>query len=134
LWTRRPVGRGDWERWLGRPVAVWGYHAGVSKPKRARSARREQERQLKKGVEQRERLATAAPAGSPEHALSVSSASVVEIRARAIPCAQCGGALDVEAHEADVRGNELLRAVRVICRLCHTRRKLWFKIEPPLAN
>jgi hypothetical protein len=111
------------------------YHASVSsKPKRARTARREQQRQLKKGVEQRERLASAAPAGSPEQALSVSSASVVEIRARAIPCPQCGGAFDVEAHDADVRGGDLLRVVRVSCRLCHARRKLWFKVEPPLTN
>ena len=111
------------------------YHASVSsKPKRARAARREQERQLKKGVRQRERVAVAAPAGSPEQALSVSSASVVEIRARAMPCPQCGGAFDIEAHEADVRDGDLLRVVRVTCRLCHVRRKLWFKVEPPLAN
>lgn len=112
-----------------------GYHEDVSgKPKRARAARREQQRHLQKDVRLRERAAVTAPGGSAAQAITVSSASVVEIRARAIPCVQCGGALDIEAHDADVQAGELLRVVRAICRLCHTRRQLWFKVDPPRAN
>jgi hypothetical protein len=104
------------------------------KPKRARAARRERQRELRKDVEQRERLAAAAPGGSPEHPIPVSSASVVEGRARSEPCPQCRGTLEVEAHDAEQAAGELLRAVRVVCRLCHVRRRLWFVVQPPLAN
>jgi hypothetical protein len=104
------------------------------RPKRARTARREQQRQLRKDVQRRERAAGEAPGGSPEHPLAVSSASVIEVRARATPCPQCQGTLDIEGHDAGVEAGELLRAVRVICRLCHARRKLWFRVDPPLAN
>ena len=106
----------------------------AGKPKRARVARRERQRDLRKGVSQRERAATAAPGGSAEHPVLVSSASVVEGRARSTPCPQCGGVLDVEAHDAEMVAGELLRAVRVVCRLCHARRRLWFLVQPALAN
>jgi hypothetical protein len=106
----------------------------TQKPRRARTARREAERELRKDVHRREKLAEAAPGGSPEHALTVTSASVVEGRARSIPCVQCGGTLDIEAHDAEVRGGEVLRVVRVICRLCHVRRRIWFRVEAPLVS
>ena len=105
-----------------------------AKPKRARVARRAQEREQRKDVELRERVAGAAPGGSPERPLAVSSASQVEGRARSLPCPQCHGALEIEAHDAAVNEGDLLRAVRVICRLCHARRRLWFRVEPAAAN
>jgi hypothetical protein len=104
------------------------------KPKRSRVERREQERASSKGVRAREKLAARAPGGAPAHALTVSSASVVEVRARSIPCVQCGGALDIEAHDAEAHAGGLLRVVTAVCRLCHTRRRIWFRIEAPRTN
>jgi hypothetical protein len=106
----------------------------AGKPKRARSERRAQERALRKDVREREKLAAAAPGGAPERPLVVSSASVIEGRARSLPCPQCGGTLDLESHGAAVAAGALLRPVTVVCRLCHTRRRIWFRIEVPLAN
>jgi hypothetical protein len=104
------------------------------KPRRSRVERREQERALRKDVRVREKLAADGPGATPEQSIPVAAASVVEVRARSIPCVQCGGTLDLEAHDAEVHAGQLLRVVRVICRLCHTRRRIWFRVEAPRTN
>jgi hypothetical protein len=104
------------------------------KPKRARVERREQQRGLRKDVRAREKLAAQAPGGAPAQAITVTSASVIEGQARSMPCVQCGGTLDIEAHDADPHAGQLLRVVRAVCRLCHTRRRIWFRVEAPRAN
>lgn len=106
----------------------------MSKPKRARSERRQAERALRKEVVLRERLATVEPGGSRERAIVVSSASVVEGHARSIPCIQCGGELDLRTHAAAPDGEGKVRIVHLVCRLCHTPRDLWFRIERPLLS
>ncbi len=102
----------------------------MAKPPRARTARRALENKARKLVHHLEQLAAEAPGGSEERPLDVSSSAVIEPRARATPCPQCGGELDVLEHEA-VRG---LRPVRVKCRLCHTPRTLWFRLVSAEAN
>ncbi|HEY0714368.1 MAG TPA: hypothetical protein VGF45_16920, partial [Polyangia bacterium] len=63
--------------------------------------------------------------------LVVSSAAVIDGRARAEPCVQCGGELDLRNHSAE---SASLRRTDLICRLCHAPRSIWFRIEPMLAN
>ena len=101
------------------------------KPKRPRTERREAARALRKDIGARQRLVAAGPGGAADRPLLVASASVIEGRARSVPCIQCGGELDLRQHSAE---DATLRLVKLVCRLCHAPRELWFKIEPPAAN
>ena len=101
------------------------------KAKRARTERRQADRSLRKEVTVRQRLTAAAPGGAPDRPLVVSSASVIDGRARSLPCAQCGGELELRHHAA---AGAHSRVVKLVCRLCHTARQVWFRIEPALAN
>jgi hypothetical protein len=101
--------------------------------RRARSERRSQERALRKEVRAREKLANLGPGGGPERAYVITSASLVEPTARSIPCIQCGGTLDVTGHAA-APDAPLLRIARMVCRLCHTPREIWFRIEAAGPN
>jgi hypothetical protein len=107
------------------------YHKDMAKPKRSRTERREVERALRKEVVARQRLAVSAPGGAPDHPLTVVSASVIESQARSTPCIQCGGTLDLQSHDAPPGG---LRRCRLVCRLCHAPRELWFRVETPLPS
>jgi hypothetical protein len=100
------------------------------KKKRPRSQRRDTERALRKEVGVRQRLVAAGPGGAPDRPLVVASASVIEGQARSIPCIQCGGQLDLQQHAAAAG----LRQVKLICRLCHAPREIWFRIEAAAAN
>ena len=101
---------------------------------RPRRKRREQERALRKQVRRTEALAGDLPGGSPDQPIEVTSASVVEGKARATPCVQCGGALDLRGDRATSTARGVLREIALVCRLCHAPRTLWFRITPPAAN
>jgi hypothetical protein len=106
----------------------------MAKPKRSRTERRETERALRKEVVSRERLAATAPGGAPDRPIVVATASVVESIARSTPCVQCGGELDLRDHAAPATAAGKLRRCRLVCRLCHAPRELWFSIEPVLPS
>jgi hypothetical protein len=97
---------------------------------RPRKQRRERERELRKGLRDLERAAAAAPGGAAANPITVDSAAVVETRARATPCLQCGGDLDLRADRATSTARGVLRALDVICRRCHAPRTLWFLVAP----
>jgi hypothetical protein len=81
------------------------------------------------------RLAQHEPGGSPERPIAVESASMVEPRARGLPCAACGAGVRVEEHVAEVVDGVRLRIARVLCDQCHVRRAVWFRItEETLLN
>jgi hypothetical protein len=105
-----------------------------ARPKRARAERREQQRLLRKGVRVRDKLATSGPGGASDRPVVVASASVIEGHARSVPCPQCSGVLEVESHQAAVETDTLLRFVKVVCRLCHARRQIWYRIEEVHAS
>lgn len=79
----------------------------------------------------RERLAALSPGGSPRHAIAVTSAAVIEGRAAALACPQCGGHYRIHEHTRPVPG---LRRLDVACRQCSTPRALWFRIEDREPN
>lgn len=106
----------------------------MSAPKRARTARRARERELRRSVRELEKLAAAAPGGAADRPLVVSSAALVEGRARDTPCVQCGGALELRQHRATAVGDRLLREVDLVCRLCHAPRTLWFQVAAALPS
>jgi hypothetical protein len=100
----------------------------MARPPRPRSERRAQERALRKTVRQTEQLAAQLPGGAPERPIDVGAASVVEVKARATPCPQCGGELQITGDRADATPRGLLREIALACRLCHTPRTIWFRI------
>jgi hypothetical protein len=106
----------------------------MAAPRRPRKERREQERALRKNVRATERLAKQLPGATPENPIDVASASVVEIQARATPCPQCGGTLDLRGERADSTPRGVLREIRAACRLCRAPRTLWFRIALAAAN
>jgi len=96
--------------------------------KRARTERREAEREHGKVVAAKLKLARLAPGGSPDHPISVTSASVVEVHALGLPCAACD-ALGARLEEHAARDG--LRFVRVRCPRCGHVRELVFRIVLP---
>lgn len=89
---------------------------------------------LRKTVRDTERLARQLPGATAEAPIDVDAPAVVEIRARATPCPQCGGELELRGERADTSPRGILRELRLICRLCHAPRSLWFRVLPPAAN
>jgi hypothetical protein len=106
----------------------------MARPPRPRRARREQDRVLRKDVQRREQLAGALPGGAPEHPIDVAAASVIEVKARATRCPQCGGELQLRGDRAQPTPRGLLREIAVACRLCHAPRSLWFRVAPTGPN
>lgn len=98
---------------------------------RRRVAAREAERNARKLVRDREKLAQLSPGGSEERPISVASAAVVEIRVNALTCPQCEGEYRIREH-ASVRSG--LRRLDVRCQLCGTPRTLWFRLSSDEPN
>jgi hypothetical protein len=106
----------------------------VARPPRPRKKQREEERALRKQVRRTQRMAGELPGGSAEQPIDVASASVVEGKARATACVQCGGDLELRGDRATSTGRGILREVTLACRRCHAPRTLWFRVVPPAAN
>lgn len=98
------------------------------KLKRARTVRREAEREALSQARDRERLFALERGGSPERPIDVDAASVVEVRASAVACPRCEGRHHVEEHAAVIHGGARLREARLVCRACGSRRSLWFRL------
>lgn len=84
-----------------------------------------------------ERLAGQLPGGAPERAIVVAAASVVEVKARGTACPQCGGELELRGDRAESApggAGGVLRAVDLVCRVCHAPRRLWFRIVAPMVS
>lgn len=111
-----------------------GVPALDAKAPRARTARRAAEQQVRRLVRKHDRLEEDLPGGTPARPLAVTSASVVEVRARGQRCLACQGELTLGAHEADGRADGQLRRVDLVCASCRRPRRLWFRIEPPASN
>jgi hypothetical protein len=103
-------------------------------PGPTRKHRRQQERELKKEIRERQRLALSGPGGAPDRPLTVASAAVIEGRARSTPCIQCAGELDLREHAAELVDGRSLRRVDLRCRRCDAPRQLWFCIVTPLLS
>jgi|SRR5579871_1373697 len=102
--------------------------------RRARTERRERERETRKLVRARQELSLREPGGAADSPIEVDSSSVIEVRARALRCPLCAGEYIVDSHDAALVDGRSLRVLRVHCRLCGVPRSLWFRIGTPLAN
>jgi hypothetical protein len=105
-----------------------GYTSIPMPKKRARTQRREAQREQAKWVESKLKLARLAPGGGATNPIPVATASVIETHARGLPCLMCdSGGTRVEEHAA----REGLRFVTVRCTRCGHRRELVFRIVLP---
>src|SRR3954463_10738129 len=93
---------------------------------RGRTARREAERALRRGIVDRERLVGRAPGGAPDRAIPVTSAPVGEVQAGPPPRGPGWGELLLQSHAAPPEGGGSLRVARLVCRRCHAPREIWF--------
>jgi hypothetical protein len=106
----------------------------AKKSPRARTMRRAAAQTGRRVAARLERVAAQLPGASADRALRVTSASVIEVRARATQCLACEGELDLQAHVADGPADTATRRIDLVCRRCHTTRHLWFRIEAPVPN
>jgi len=106
----------------------------VPRPPRPRRQRRERDRQLRKQVRRTEQLAATLPGASPDQPIDVGSAAVVEEKARATPCIQCGGDLELRGDRATSTTRGVLREMSLACRRCHAPRTLWYRIAAAAPN
>lgn len=106
----------------------------MARPPRPRRKQRAQDRALRKAVRRTEALAARLPGGSPDAPIEVVSASVVETKARATPCVQCGGELALRGDRATSTPRGVLREIEAACRRCHAPRTLWFRVAIEAAN
>ena len=101
--------------------------------KRARTERREAERDAAKLARARLKLAALEVGGAPDRPIEVDSASIIEPHASSMPCAACGAqGLRIEEHTADLPRR--LRVVHVMCQRCGTRREVFFRIGTVLPS
>jgi hypothetical protein len=110
--------------------------ARTPKPTRPRAERRAEARQTGKDVRERERLARLEPGGAPDRPIEVITASLVEPRAKGMPCAVCGhtGSVRLDDHTARTIDGDALRLAHVRCAMCGYARVVYFAIRPPLLN
>jgi hypothetical protein len=102
------------------------------KPKRARTVRREGQREAAALARDRERLFALERGGSPERPIDIHATSVVEVRAGTAACPRCGAEHRLEEHAAvTTAGGARLREARLVCRACGSRRSLWFRLLEP---
>jgi DNA-directed RNA polymerase subunit RPC12/RpoP len=99
----------------------------VAVRKRARAERRQLDRDARKLIEARERLARLEPGGDPSRPIEVPSASVLEVRALGHRCLACDAELRVHEH----RAQRDLRELELACKQCGRRRLLWMRVSLP---
>jgi predicted Zn finger-like uncharacterized protein len=103
----------------------------VGRKRPQRTARRAGERDARRLVRDREKLAALVPGGSEAHPIEVGSAAVVEVRVGALACPQCAGSYRLVEHRAPHSG---IRAVDVRCTQCGVARTLWFRLVSDEPN
>lgn len=101
---------------------------------RPRQDRRAREREARKLVALREKLANLEVGGSPQHPLVVASAAVVEAKVAARGCPLCGGRVHIQGHDAIRAESRSIRAVIAKCTTCHAKRTTYVEIAPALAH
>ena len=103
-------------------------------PRKLRKERRAAARLTAKDLRERERLTRLERGGTPERPIEVVSASLVEAKARSIPCPLCGQAVRIDEHAARTLGGVPLRLVHVACPMCGHARIVYFVLRPSLLN
>ena len=72
--------------------------------------------------------------GAPDRPLVVSSAALVDVRARSLPGPLCEGEYVLDEHTAARAGERSVRIAHVTCRRCGVSRRIYFCIDSPLPS
>ncbi|MEO6953936.1 MAG: hypothetical protein ABI321_19195 [Polyangia bacterium] len=78
-------------------------------------------------VRDKERLFLLEAGGTPERPIDCASASVIDVKWRAMPCPQCGGSLRLVDEQAEDGAH---RSVRLKCAACGAPRTVYYRIVP----
>lgn len=79
--------------------------------------------------------ALALPGATPDRAVEVTSASVIEAQAASQPCPVCDSAMRVESHTVDTTlAEEPLRVVTLACKRCGHRRPWYARVRGAQAH
>lgn len=92
---------------------------------RKRTERRALERDLKRQIEQRDKLAALEPGGAADRPIEVATAALIEPMARASRCPRCHGESRLEEHVVE----NSVRVARVRCTACNSPRAIYFRIS-----
>jgi ribosomal protein S27AE len=85
-------------------------------------------------VRERERLARLEPGGAPDRPIALVSASLVEVRARSMPCPICGSEVRVADHTAETLEGQALRLAHTRCPSCGYEGIVYFALRAPVVN
>jgi len=99
------------------------------RPPRPRTLDRRAHAASEKLARAKSKLMDLEPGGTEAHPLEVTTAAVIEPKARSVPCPRCDEPFDLKSHEAHADGHGRLREARLRCRLCGEQRSLWFRIS-----
>lgn len=106
----------------------------AKKKSSVRAERRTLEREVRKQIDRKDRLAELSPGGAPERPIAVETAALVEPMARSSLCPRCDGAVRVEDHSARSDSGRTLRVVQVSCVSCGSTREVFFVIAPRVLH
>lgn len=99
----------------------------MSKPKRARTVRREADRGVEKYRLAAARVYASEAGGSPDRAIPIGVSSQIEPDAESTPCPYCRSTMRSLAHDAEEHGGRRVRVVSLECRSCHAKwRRFYF--------
>ncbi len=105
------------------------------KPKRvAQLAHRKLANKERKRTADLDRLFALGPGGSPQSPIPVPTPVLIQSSAEAMPCPLCAGRLRMHDDEIDRTTEALLRIAHCKCDGCGVPRKMWFRIQPHVAN
>jgi hypothetical protein len=98
---------------------------------RHRTLLREVNRADAKLVRAKSKLIDLEPGGTEARPLDVTTASLIEPKAKSVDCPRCDAPFSLESHEAHADGHNRLRETKLRCKLCGMQRSLWFRIVAP---
>jgi hypothetical protein len=101
---------------------------------RPRALRRQLGREEQQLADEREKLALAAPGGTPERPLEIEAPSQVDVIAERTPCVRCGESMRLGRHEATVVDGTRLRVAHLACTVCAAERRMYFRLAAPLLH
>lgn len=104
----------------------------TKKPKRARSARREADRDVVKLRSAIEKSYALEAGGSRERPIELASAAQVEPDAESRACPYCAGGMWAQGHDVVEHAGARLRVARLVCKSCHTRWDRFYRLGPVL--
>ncbi len=100
--------------------------------KRARTARRQADRDVVKHAAAARKVHLLGPGGAPDRPIELASAAQVEPDAEGQRCPVCGAGVRVESHDAVAFAGVRLRVAELRCKACHEKLRRYYRIGPVL--